>query len=122
MSSHATDSWLSSSCNERRPSDRNYCCTVGIPDVSRAMDNVKDAADKAASVVDKGVSEAVQLATHTAQDLLARGSEVWDTAKVRRCCLWSVCCQTMQVCLCKGSGDSSSCQLLLKPPVLQLVC
>jgi hypothetical protein len=46
------------------------------------MDNVKDVADKAASVVDKGVSEAVQVATHTAQDLLARGSEMWDTAKV----------------------------------------
>lgn len=46
------------------------------------MDNVKDAADKAAGMVDKGVSEAVQLATHTAQDLLARGSEIWDTAKV----------------------------------------
>jgi hypothetical protein len=46
------------------------------------MDNVKDVADKAASVVDKGVSDAVQVATHTAQDLLARGSEIWDTAKV----------------------------------------
>jgi hypothetical protein len=46
------------------------------------MDNVKDAADKAASVVDKGVSEAVQIATHTAQDLLVRGTEIWDTAKV----------------------------------------
>lgn len=46
------------------------------------MDNVKDAADKAVSVVDKGASEAVQLATHTAQDVLARGSEVWDIAKV----------------------------------------
>lgn len=45
------------------------------------MDNVKDAADKAVGVVDKGVSGAVQLATHTAQDLLARGSEVWDTAR-----------------------------------------
>lgn len=85
---HPTASWLSSSCSERIPSDRDYCCTVGIPNVSRAMDNVKDAADKAASVVDKGVSEAVQLATHTAQDLVARGSEIWDTAKVRRCCLW----------------------------------
>lgn len=46
------------------------------------MDNVKDAADKAASVVDRGVSDAVQLATHTAQDVLSRGSELWDTAKV----------------------------------------
>lgn len=46
------------------------------------MDSVREAADKAAGVVDKGVSEAVQLTTHTAQDLLSRGSELWDTAKV----------------------------------------
>lgn len=52
------------------------------PPQQLAMDNVKDAADKAASVVDKGVSGAVQVATHTAQDLLVRGTEIWDTAKV----------------------------------------
>ena len=46
------------------------------------MDSVREAADKAAGVVDKGVSEAVQLATHTAQDLLTKGSGLWDTAKV----------------------------------------
>jgi hypothetical protein len=55
------------------------------------MDNVKDAADKAVGVVDKGVSGAVQLATHTAQDLLARGSEVWDTARVRRAAAQDPC-------------------------------
>lgn len=61
-------------------------CCVGHP----TMDNVKEAADKAQSTLDKGLEQAANTAKTTvasaatvARDLLAQAEVYWDTAKVQ---------------------------------------
>jgi hypothetical protein len=65
------------------------------------MDSVKDAADKAASAVDQGVKSFTSVAASSASAALARGCELWDTAKV---------------CVCRARGARGCGECMCEPP------